>query len=112
MIHDLWIANFYYISLFISFSSPLCLSTPCNLFVRARDHNHFRRGNVEKRFRFTNENSDSKPLSRRKKGSKESKRSRGETYDDDQQYAQGETRSEKKRRKYVEDDLSPARCKF
>ena len=69
-------------------------------------------GNVEKRFRFTNENSDLKPLSRRKKGSKESKRSRGETYDDDQQYAQGETRSEKKRRKYVEDDLSPARCKF
>lgn len=51
-------------------------------------------------------------ISDRKKG-KEPKRSRGgESYDDDQQFNQGEQRSEKKRRKYAEDDQSPARCKL
>ncbi len=46
---------------------------------------------------------------RRKKGSKESKRNR-ENYDEEQ-YVETETRTEKKRRKYVEEmDESPARC--
>ena len=48
----------------------------------------------------------------RKKGGKESKRSRGaEVFEDDQQFAQAEARAEKKRRKYPEDDVSPSRCK-